>query len=140
MSDLAPVWHGRITDDGKWNLSVEERPRRAQYLRSLQGQQIELIVRKARSQRSLDQNAYMHGVAFPLFAECWGEDIDTTKLLLLGECFGWKDTRDFHRLPVKPHTSHLSTRECTQFIDWMVAWGAREFGLMIPLPNEVEVT
>jgi hypothetical protein len=63
--------------------------------------------------------------------------LPTTKLILLGEKFGWRETHGT-RLPVKPRTSALSTEEMSAFIEWMPMWGMSEFGLRIPLPNEAE--
>jgi len=135
---LTPIFHADITDDGQFVPDVYEAERRKNYLRFLRGQRVELVIRKARTQRSLDQNAYLHGVPLPLLAAEWGEDIETTKLLVLGECFGWKDTRDGHRLPIKPHTSQLTVEEFSQLIEWLPPWAMVNFGVNIPLPNEAE--
>lgn len=132
-----PIFHGRVTTDGVFELAHDEKQLRQTYFRSLAGSNLEIVVRKERTKRSLDQNAYIHAIPFPIFAEYWGEDIETTKLLLLGEKFGWKDTQGV-RLPVKPKTSDLTTDEMSEFIEWMPMWGMTHFGLHIPLPNEAE--
>lgn len=131
-----PVFHGRVLEGGLLVLDGPSEYR--QYLRTLAGRDVDVVVRKPRLQRSLDQNAYLHAVPIPIFADYWGEEIETTKLLLLGECFGWKETRRGPRLPIKPRTSRLSVPEMSHFIEWLSAWGMTEFGLRIPLPHESE--
>lgn len=135
---VVPIFRGCVTNDGRMLLDEQERDQRRLHLGSLAGKRIEVVVRKERTQRSLDQNAYWHAVPFALLAEYWGEDIETTKLLCLGECFGWKDTRDGHRVPIKPSTSALTTEEGSHFTEWMPPWAMREFGVSIPLPKEGE--
>jgi hypothetical protein len=106
-------------------------------LRTLSGDAVELVVRKARTQRSLDQNAYLHAVPFAILAEEWGEDIETTKLLVLGECFGWRDVGEA-RVPIKPSTSRLTVEEASHLIEWIPPWAMVKFGTRIPLPHEAE--
>lgn len=136
------LFHGHVTAEGHLQLDETERPTRERFYRSLVGKPVDIIIRTHQDRRSLDQNAYAHAVPFPMIAEEWGEDIETTKLLLLGECFGWRDTRDGHRIPMKPHTSGLTVEEFSHFIEWMVWWAAQprnvcEHGFAIPLPGEV---
>lgn len=135
---VIPIFHGRVSPEGRFELAEQERGLRQAYFKSLAGQSLEIVVRKERTKRSLDQNAYIHAVPFPIFADYWGEDISTTKLLLLGEKFGWRDLGDGKRIPLKPSTSDLSTDEMSEFIEWMPVWGMTDFGLRIPLPNEAE--
>lgn len=133
-----PIFHGRISSEGRFELADDERTLRQQYFKSLAGQSVEIVVRKERTKRSLDQNAYLHAVPFPLLAEYWGEDIETTKLLVLGECFGWKELSDGHRLPMKPSSSNLTIDEGSHLIEWLPPWAMTRFGVPIPLPNEAE--
>lgn len=133
-----PIFHGRISADGKFELAERERILRQQYFKSLAGRNVEIVVRKERVQRSLDQNKYWHAVPFPILADCWGEDIETTKLLVLGECFGWRESLGGQRVPMKPSTSNLTVEEGTYLTDWMPPWAMKEFRLVIPYPNEAE--
>ncbi len=135
---LVPIFHGCVTDDGAFLPDEHETAQRKNYLRFLRGQRVEFVIRKERTKRSEEQNKYLHAVPLPLLAAEWGEDIETAKLLILGECFGWKETRDGHRLPVKPHTSGLTVEEFSQLIEWLPPWAMVNFGVSIPLPNEAE--
>ncbi len=107
--------------------------------RTLAGQPIELVLRRKRIKRSLDQNAFLHAAVFPLVAEHIGGSIADTKLIMMGEKWGWHTVRG-KELPVKPHTSEMTTAEASEFIDWAPMWAATELdGLFVPLPHEVEL-
>ncbi len=99
---IVPIFAGRVTPSGKLLLANTEARLRTDHLRSLVGQEVEVIIRKKRVKRSLDINAYWHAVPFRLLADHWGEDIETTKLLILGECFGWRELGEGRRIPIKP--------------------------------------
>jgi hypothetical protein len=135
---LVPIFHGEITEDGAFVADAHEADQRKNYLRFLRGQRVEFVIRKARTKRSEDQNKYLHAVPLPLLAAEWGEDIETAKLLILGECFGWKETRNGRQLPLKPHTSGLTVEEFSHLIEWLPPWAMVNFGVNIPLPNEAE--
>lgn len=82
--------------------------------------------------RTLKQNAYLHAEPFFKLAKAWGESIERTKLICMGEFFGWepcKATRVF--LPVKAHTSDMTKEECSLFLNWLIPWAAEEHGVQI---------
>jgi hypothetical protein len=133
-----PIFHGDVTADGRLELDGGERQRRGQYLRYLRGKRVEVEIRQARTKRSLDQNAYLHAVPFPILAAHFGDSIEGVKLDLMGECWGWHQSPVTGRwLPVKPHTSAMTVEECQFFIDWLIPWAMTEHGVEIPLPAEV---
>lgn len=113
----------------------EEAPYRHDHLRTLSGCHVDVIVRKKREQRSLDQNAYLHAVPFPLIAAHTGYSIEEVKLVLMGECWGWHELHG-HSVPIKPHTSDMTTEECSLFIEWLPPWALEHLGVQIPLPGE----
>lgn len=108
------------------------------YVRQLSGQTVEVIVRKDRANRSLDQNSWFHAVPVALLSEYWGYDVEETKLLILGACFGWHDHANQPRLPIKPSSSSLTVEEFSRLTDWLPTWALQQFGVVIPLPNEVD--
>lgn len=133
-----PIFTGRVSEQGQLTLNEAERHYRRQWLDSLAGKDVEVIVRKKRTQRSLDQNAYWHAVPFPLLQEALGYDsIEELKFDLMGEKWGWTTTKHGNHIPVKPHTSEMTVEECTEFIDWLIPWAMTKHGVTIPLPNEV---
>jgi hypothetical protein len=97
-----------------------------------------LVVRPVQRKRSLEQNAYWHACVFPPIAEWSGDDIEGTKLSLMGACWGWKvDKLTGHEVPVKPHTSSMTVEEGVYFTDWVIPWAALNCnGLQIMLPGE----
>lgn len=130
----APLFTGRVLKGG---LLVMDRPGEyAKYVRSFHGRFVEVIVRKQRVQRSLDQNAYLHVAAFIPLAEHLGYTLAEMKLLLMGACWGWQ-TVGGHELPVKIHTADMTVEEATHFIDWIIPFALEHFDFIIPLPSEV---
>ena len=132
------IFHGRVDEQGKLLLVDDEKPMRDRYLKRFAGRDVDITIRIHREKRSLDQNAYWHAVPFLLLSEEWGEDIETTKLLVLGECFGWREFADGRRIPMKPSTAALTTEEGSYLTEWMPPWAMTNFGVYIPLPEESE--
>jgi hypothetical protein len=70
-----------------------------------------------------------------------GDSIEATKLVLMGECWGWKRNAFTGRdVPVMPHTSSMTKEQCTFFIDWLIPFAAQKFGLVIRFPDEWQRT
>lgn len=136
---LVPIFHGRVDKSGALVLFDTERHQRRAYLRTLVDRDVETIVRKKRVKRSLDQNAYWHAVPFALLQEALGYDsVEELKFDLMGDKWGWTLTKAGHRVPLKMHTSELTTAEGSEFTDWLVRFGAMlPTPVWIPLPNEV---
>lgn len=137
---LVPIFHGRVTEQGELVLFATERTQRRAHLRSLAGRDVELVVRKKRTQRSLDQNAYLHAGPFPVLAEELGyESIEDLKLALMGEKWGYRlDPISGREFPIKPHTSSMTVDECSEFIEWLVVWSQTVHNIRVPLPGESE--
>ena len=126
---------GEVDAGGK--LDSDVRAEVSLYLRTFAGMTVDILVRKHTRRRSLDQNAYLHAEPFPKLSAAWGESITRTKLICMGEFWGWepcKATRAY--LPVKAHTSDMTVEECTTFIDWLIPWAAEEHGVEIQLPED----
>lgn len=109
-------------------------------LRGLKGEQVEVVIQKPTTTRSLRQNAYLHAKPFPLIAEEMGDSVESVKYDLMGERWGWKPSPlDPKRMvPVKPNTSGMTVEECSEFIDWLIPFAAQKLGVLVPLPNEDE--
>lgn len=138
MATPVPIFHGRISEDGKLLLRETEQALRRVHLSRLAGRDVEVVIRKERVQRSLDQNAYIHAVPVPILADYFGYTIPEMKLVLMGECFGWKaDPISGHEIPLKPATSEMDVEECNRFIEWVLPWAMLNHGVNIPAPNEV---
>lgn len=85
------------------------------------------------------QNRYWHAEPFLKLAEAMGESVDRVKLLTMGEFWGWENRSIGGRvvtLPVKAHTSDMTVKEGTVFLDWLIPWAAEEYGVEIHTPDE----
>jgi hypothetical protein len=128
---------GAVDASGK--LDPDVRVQVADYLRTFPNMRVSIRVGQQKRQRSLDQNAYLHAEPFPTLAKIWGESIARTKLICMGEFWGWEPCKVTQcMLPVKAHTSDMSVEECTLFINWLIPWAAEEHGVEIRLPEEWE--
>lgn len=61
MKTATPVFHGHISDDGRFGLLDSEKPKRTEYFRTLAGEDVDILVRKHRNDRSERANAYYWG-------------------------------------------------------------------------------
>ena len=141
MSKPQPVFHGQTTERG--DLRVSEPLKFRQHLRSLAGKPVEVVVRRKRSQRSLEQNAWAWGCAYPVLAETLGYDRDEHEELHYALVAKWGGTHLDEKLGVEvanKRSSQLSTAEFSDYMEWLVRFAAKEFDCVIPLPNEVEVS
>ena len=111
----------------------------SKYLTRVDGKELEVIIRSAKSKRSIQQNNYWWAVPVEIMADYMGEERTATHYALLGECFGyhWSDhlKRD---VPNKGSSSALTTEEFSQLIEWCPPWALENFNVQIPLPNECD--
>ena len=137
---MSPIFSGRVTEAGALLLDAPLQFRA--HLGKLREKRVEVTVRRYREQRSLEQNAWVWGVAYPLLAETLGYDMDEREDLhyaLVRKCFGTHlDPRVGVEMP-NARSSKLSTKEFSDYMEWLVRFAAKEFNCVIPLPNEVEV-
>lgn len=132
-----PVFLGRVIVGGI--LVLDQPADYARYRRRLEGQLVEVVLRKRRSKRSIDQNDYLHAVPFPMIAKETGDDIEGTKFDVMGEWSGWRQVkRSGLWVPNKLHTSERTVEEISELIEWIPPWALRVLNLNIPLPNEVD--
>lgn len=124
---LAQIKNGKIAfnNEGQFN----------DYLLSLEGKEVEVVVRKWKKERSNNQNRYYWGVVIKLLSEYLGytdeEMHDALKMLFL------KD--ESRKVPTLRSTTELNTVEFEKYLENIRMWAAQMFGFYIPTPNEVEV-
>lgn len=135
-----PIFHGRISEDGRLELSEQEQVVRRNYLKRLAGKDVDLVVKVHKNQRSTDQNAWHWGIAIPIIADALGYDRDEHDELhywLVKECFGTHfDPRQGEHVP-NARSSKLTTAQFSEFMEWEVRWAAKQ-GIVVPMPNESE--
>lgn len=141
MKTLVPIFHGWISAQGKLQLAESEQGLRRAHLQTLIGQNVEIIVRRKRSQRSLDQNKWHWGIAIPLIADALGYDkheYEDLHYAIVAKCFGTHFDEKLQQQVPNAHSSGLTTVQFSELMEWEVRWAATEFGIVVPLPNEAE--
>jgi hypothetical protein len=114
---------------------------------SYAGGVVTVTIEKAKSKRSVRQNAWLHGVALPLIASHCGYDLhelDRLRYDLLGVCYGTEAIAPLipsapPRIVPKRTSSQLSVEEFSEWMAWIVRFAAQELGVIIPLPDEVPI-
>ncbi len=133
-----PVFHGMVKD-GRLELAVSEVETRRRHLASLEGREVDVFVRKHQNKRSIDQNAWLWGVAYPTLAECLGYDaheLDMLHYACLGECFGTTYDQRFGRELPRVKSSKMHIKEFSDYMEWLCRWAATTHDCVIPLPGE----
>ena len=123
------VFLGKVTQ-GTVHLLMMEQYR--QYVSSLEGDVVEVIVRKRSRRRTNPQNAYFHGVVLPMLARAAGYEPEEMKDALK---MRFLVSHQDGPLPTVRGTSSLSTAEFNEFIDHCIRLGAEMFDIVIPDPR-----
>jgi hypothetical protein len=126
---MTPLWKGRVENN---RILLDRKQDFHEYLQSLEGQAVELILRKPRMQRSLEANRYYWGVIVALLSEYTGHTAEEVhdglkhRLLL--------DHTD-PRFPRVRSTTELSVEEFAEYLERCKQLSA-EFGLILPDPGQ----
>ena len=128
---MNPVFFGRV-EKGKLVLKLQDRFN--DYLRSLEGQEVQVVVGKPRKPRSNQENRYYWGVVIKLLSEHTGysedEMHDALRMLFL--------TDKTSKMPTLKSTALLSTVEFEEYMSQIRMWASTELQVYVPEPNEVE--
>lgn len=128
-----------VIPDSEGRTPAEVRGKLLAHLRRYAGAELDIVIRGHRSQRSLDQNRWIWGVAYPLLADSLGYDRDEIEDLhyALVEKWGGShfDARMGTTVPNK-RSSKLTTKEFSDFMEWLVRFAAKHCNCVIPLPDE----
>jgi len=103
------------------------------YLRTLEGKKIVITVKKWTSQRTLPQNAYLHGVVFKTIADHTGNDLQTVKDTCKDMFASKVDEAGFKHIE---STSKMSNERMSEFIETICRWAATDLDVYIPPPGE----
>ena len=124
-------FYGFVDDTGTlhWDFKSQVKA----FISTFKGCEIEVEIRERRKKRSLDQNAYLHAAIKP-YADHLGYTVEELKLALLGECFGYHEVKGV-QLPIRLHTSKLTTKEFVDLTELMVQKAAED-GVLILYPDE----
>lgn len=136
---VIPVFHGTVTAAGRLDLLDVERIRRRVYLLGIAGKEVDITITVHRERRSTKQNAWWWKIAVPLIATELGYDKhehDKLHYALVSLCFGTTvDAVTKQEIP-NVRSSHLTTVQFSELMEWAVRWAATEHGIVVPLPNE----
>lgn len=117
MSDII---HVGLVQDGIFRPDYERD--HADFLATLEGEEVEAIYRKKRSKRSQRQNRWMHSFLRPLAAHL-GYSLAQLKLMGLVAVFGTEKVGDY-TVPIEPSTAELNTTKCAELCEWYVQMAA----------------
>lgn len=124
-------------------LCIEDQARFGIYLAGLGNEQMELVVRKVKKERSSPQNKYYWGVVVDLIAEHTGTERmlmhEILKNRFLSKVVYIKTKDGVEESVVGQSTVELKTDEFEKYLESVRQWAADKLGVVIPLPNEVEV-
>lgn len=120
-----------VIQDGRF-IADDERLYAA-LLAELDGYEVESVLRKKRSTRSLRQNRWFHSFMTPL-ADHLGYTVEELKLVGLVAVFGTKVVMGY-TVPEQPHTSGLNTEQMSALCAWFQQRAA-EMDFLILTPDE----
>lgn len=133
---IIPLYYGKVVNKRiQWPGS--EARRMAQHIEKLDGQEIEVVLRKRKSKRSEQQNKYLFGCVYPLIAEHTGEHANLVHKWCAEE-FLPKDVIKIagKEKIVTPSTTELSTKTMAEYIERIRLWANEELQITIPSSNE----
>jgi hypothetical protein len=131
-----PIFYGTVSGGGK--IVYDYPSRYGSWLGKLAGKRVEVIVRRERVQRSTQANRYYWGVVVPLLAEEWGYEKQEMHEVLAMHFLRIEDC-PVTGAPRRKRTPDTDTAEFAAYTDSCIRLAA-EHGIVVPSPNEVEVS
>ena len=131
---MNPILKGKVAQ-GK--LILDQPSKYLVRLSQLEGKRIELVIRKEKSQRSLDQNSYYWGCVVEILSKFCGYEAEEMHEALK-EKFLSAPEIDAHGLRKIKSTAKLNTAEFTEYLDKIKRWASQELSVYIPDPNEAD--
>jgi len=136
MTDFVPIFNGDVKN-GK--LILKEMDGFRIWMDGLEGQKVQVIVRKPRKIRSQKENKYYWGVVVEMISLETGQDKDTIHNVLKDLFLKERVILKNKEYEVIKSTAGLTTTQFEEFLVKCRQWGSVELNLYIPEPNEVEL-
>jgi hypothetical protein len=134
---MIPIFTGKVNspNDAPYStIFYDEQLKLRKYLQPLNGQRVEVIIRKPKTSRSTLQNSYYFGVVVEILAKELGYDKDE-----IHEILKYKFLQsNAMGMPYVKSTTKLSTGEFEDYLEKIRRWAAEFLNINIPLPNECE--
>jgi len=130
---MNPVFSGKI-EQGK--VKLDSPNRYLVQISRLEGQRIEVVLRKQKVERSNQQNSYYWGVIIEILKNHTGYTKDEMHEALKEKFLS--AIPDEHGLKKIRSTAKLNTTEFEEYLDKVRMLAAQNLNCYIPLPNEVE--
>ena len=129
---MIPVFTGEVL---KGQLRNYFTVRFQNYLKTLEGQKVEIIVRKQKTKRSDNQNSYYWGVVLDILSRHTGYESDEMHEILK---FKFLRKRISDDVEYVQSTTKLNTAEMEEYLEKIRRFAAMDLFCVIPLPNECE--
>lgn len=127
--------------EGKLQTSISRQI--GDFLKSMEGKRVRIVLSRAKSQRSEQQNRYLH-LLFTIF---------TDELNELGNEFSMQEVKELCKVKFAlmdvlnedtgevigqriKGTSEMNKTELNEFFEKVIRWAADSFGIILPYPNE----
>lgn len=110
-----------------------------EYLQSLGEKALDVVVKVHRNARSDNQNRYLHGVILPTLCNHLGYSSDEMKDIVKTMFLKRFVIINGKEIEIVRGTAKLTTLEAETFFEQIRRWAAAELGLVIALPNEVDL-
>jgi hypothetical protein len=123
---MNPVFHGKVEND---IIVLDDKERFRAHRKTLEGERIDLVLRKHKEFRSEQANRYYFGVVVPMVAEKMGHPPEEENLV-------------HEMLKIQAHvvsTAQMSKKEFWDYVQGIVRFAAEVLQLAIPDPNEVDL-
>lgn len=128
---MGTAFSGHVSEAGR--LTLEYPAQFKAFVGRFKGRDVELEVRKRRSQRSDAQNKFWWSVVVALLAEHCGYTDEEMHHALKVKFLGTEDlTRGLWRIG---STRKLSTTEFADLTERVMVWAAQDLGVVIPSPE-----
>ena len=127
---MKPIFRG-VVKQGK--LKVDNPTQFMIYLAILEGNRFQLEIHREKHARTLSQNAYYWGVIIELLGQHFGYEPDEMHEALKFKFLRKHEDSD---LVTVGSTAKLDTVQFSEYIEKIMEWASKEYGIYIPVPGE----
>jgi hypothetical protein len=132
---------GAVSNTGALVFDAGHKDRLRRVALTMRGQRFQIALEPEKRKRSQRQNAWHWAVAVPMIAAACGYEPhdqagrDAVHYGLVMKCFGSTHHPQLGDVP-NVRSSHLTTAQFSELMEWEARFAATEFGLYLPMPDE----